>query len=248
MKIAVAGKGGVGKTTISAGISLILAEAGEAVFAVDADPNNCLGYALGFPAETVEKLRPVSEMRELLAERSGTAAGGPVFALAPPVDDLIEEYRVTRGSLSFLVMGSIIQGGGGCACPENATLKALLREMVALPEHVIVDLEAGLEHLGRGTAGALDVLVAVTPPTPTGVRTTQRIARLAREVGLTDVRVVGNLVASEEEATFVRNEVGDLPVVGVLSRHPGLSSDGVLGGSAGEALRRDLGPIVEALR
>ena len=148
----------------------------------------------------------------------------------------------------FLVMGSIIQGGGGCACPENATLKALLREMVALPEHVIVDLEAGLEHLGRGTAGALDVLVAVTPPTPTGVRTTQRIARLAREVGLTDVRVVGNLVASEEEATFVRNEVGDLPVVGVLSRHPGLSSDGVLGGSAGEALRRDLGPIVEALR
>ncbi len=246
MKVAVAGKGGVGKTSISAGLILLLAERGEPVLAVDADSNNCLGYALVLPEEQLREVRPLVEMRELLSERAG-ATQGPIFNLNPQVADLIERFSLRHNSLRLLVMGTIGEGGGGCACPENAVLRALLRELVDLPEHIVVDMEAGLEHLGRGTVQAMDELLVVTLPTPAALRTVQRIARLAADLRMKRVRVIANQVRSADQADEMREELAPLELVGTIGMHPDLPTEAILGSSAGAGFRRELEVIVERL-
>jgi len=217
VKIAVAGKGGVGKTTVCAGLVQSYAAAGNRVLAVDADPNNCLGEAIGFPPEVVERLTPISEMKELLAERAGTAEGGGFFALNPRVDDLLERYSVTQDGISLLVMGSVTEAGAGCTCPENAVLRALTRRLVEQPDMVVLlDMEAGIEHLGRGTARHVDLLLVVTEPTQASLNTVRRIARLAGQLRIPRCGVVGNKIAGDEAARFVRKQVGDVPVIGLL--------------------------------
>ncbi len=247
MKVAVAGKGGIGKTSISAAISRVLADRGEEVFAVDADPNNCLGHALGMDGKLVETLEPVSEMKELLRERSGAGVLGVAFSMVPEVADLIDEFSVRQGLLRLMVMGSIIQGGSGCACPENATLKALLRELVDLPVHIIVDMEAGLEHLGRGTAMAMDTLLTVTDATPPALRTAERIIGLARDIGFEDLRYVGNRVRSEQDAATIRAALEGISEAAMISEHEGLAQDDVLSGEPGARLREETEGLVEAL-
>jgi CO dehydrogenase maturation factor len=247
MKVAVAGKGGIGKTTISAALSRVLADRGEEVFAVDADSNNCLGYALGMDPELVEAVQPVSDMKELLRERAGADASGAIYSMVPEVADLIERFSLSDGRLRLLVMGSIVQGGAGCACPENATLKALLRELVDLPAHIIVDMEAGLEHLGRGTAMAMDTLLIVTDATPPALRTARRIMALARDVGFDDLRYVANRVRSEDEAAAIRQELSEISEAGIVSEAEGLAQDDVLGGKAGARLREEIEGIAEVL-
>ena len=249
MKIAVAGKGGAGKTTTSAGLTLWLAEQGRRPLAVDADPNNCLGYYLGLPDEITENIRPLSDLRELLAKRAGTEPGrGGMYALAPPVTDLIEEYTVEADGLSLLAMGTVTEGGQGCLCPENSVLKTVLRELVDLDRDIVVDLVAGLEHLGRGTVAAMNGLVVVTEPTRPGLRTVQRIRSLAQGIGLTRIVVVANKVAGPEQRQLIASQLADLPVVGYVPSYPQMSQQGVFSGEAGAQFREDMSRLGEALQ
>lgn len=249
MKIAIAGKGGVGKTTISAGLALWLAEQGRHPLAVDADPNNCLGYYLGLPDEITENIRPLSDMRELLAHRAGTEPGrGGIYALSPSVADLIEEYTVDVNNLSLLVMGTVTEGGQGCLCPENSVLKAVLRELVDLDRDIVVDLVAGLEHLGRGTVAALDGLVVVTDPTRPAIKTVGRILGLAKDIGLTRTVVIANKIAGRQQRQLVADQLPDLTIVSDIPAYPQLSQHGVFSGEAGAKFREDIRCLVEALQ
>jgi len=226
IKIAIAGKGGVGKTTLAAALARSLARSGEPVLAVDADPNNCLGRALGFPEELLAGLRPLSEMKDLLTERAGTDQGGGFFALAPPVEDLLDRFQVQHAGVSLLVLGTVDEPGAGCVCPESAVLKALLRYLVSL-QHVslVVDMEAGLEHLGRGTAQHIGALLIISEPTPASARTAARIARLAQGLGLRIPGVVVNKVSSPEEVEArVRPYLQALPVRAALPLDEGVAA------------------------
>jgi CO dehydrogenase maturation factor len=228
IKVAIAGKGGAGKTTLSAALARSLAGSGERVLAVDADPNNCLGRALGFPEEKLAEARPLSEMKEMLAERAGTAEGGGFFALDPPVEDLLGDYGIEHGGIRLLVMGTVDEPGAGCVCPESAVLKALVRHLVGRGDTALVmDMEAGLEHLGRGTAQYVGALVIVAEPTAAGARTAARIARLARGLGLRLPGVVVNKAPSREAAEAVRPYLGDLEVFAVLPEDGGVSASEV---------------------
>jgi len=216
MKIAVAGKGGVGKTTVTAALAHAFARQGRAVMAVDADPNNCLGPALGFPDDVVARITPICEMRELLCERAGTSQGGGFFALDPVVDDLIVKFSVARDGIRLLVMGAITRGGAGCVCPESSVLRALTRQVVTTEKSVLLmDMEAGLEHLGRGTSRYMDVLLVVVEPTSASARTADRIAALALDLGVSNLAAVANKVRTEADLKFVRANA-HLPVVAAV--------------------------------
>jgi CO dehydrogenase maturation factor len=225
IKIAVAGKGGVGKTTLSAALVRSLAHSGEPVLAVDADPNNCLGRALGFGEDVLAGVTPVSEMQEMLAERAGTAGGGGFFALNPQVDDLLGRFRVEQDGISLLVMGTVDEPGAGCVCPESAVLKALLRHLMGLENtSLIMDMEAGLEHLGRGTALHVGALLIVVEPTAASARTAGRIARLAKGLKMRLPGVVLNKVASADAQARVEPHLNGLEVVAALPADPAVSS------------------------
>jgi len=216
MKLAVAGKGGVGKTTLCAALAHAFVRQGRKVMAVDADPNNCLGPALGFPAELVASVTPICEMRELLCERAGTTEGGGFFALDPVVEDLIEKFSVTHAGIRLLVMGTITQGGAGCVCPESSVLRALTRQIVTTAESVLLmDMEAGLEHLGRGTSRYMDALIIVAEPTHASARTAERIAALARDLGIGALFVIANKVRGDRDVEFVRRQAR-LPLIGAM--------------------------------
>ena len=248
MRIAVAGKGGVGKTTVAAGLCLLMAERGRNPWAVDADPNNCLGYALGFPRDLLADVRPLSEMRQMLAERAGSSAGqGGMFVLNPDVTDLIAEYEINYRDISLLVMGAVDEGGTGCMCPENATLRTILRELVDEERDLVVDMVAGLEHLGRATAQAVDGLLVITQPRHSSLRTVPRIRKLAEDIGITRMWVLGNNVGSDQEAAEIRESISQMPLLGILSQYPGLQDDDVFAGASGSNLKSDLSQILTKL-
>ncbi|MBC7286709.1 MAG: AAA family ATPase [Armatimonadetes bacterium] len=246
LKVSVAGKGGAGKTTVAAALALALRERGFEVFAVDGDSNSCLGHALGFPDKDLANLRPLSDMREEL-QRRAQPEGSTMYSLTPPVDDLIEQYSLRRDGLSLLVMGTIDQGGSGCACPLNATLREVLRQMVKRPEAVVVDLEAGVEHLGRGTAMALDHMLIVTEPTEASIRTCNRIARLAADIGVRRVAVLPNKIRSPEDVRRIGEGVQSLSVlepVPYVENAPEVLTDG---SAAARKLIDILGRVAEAI-
>jgi len=219
IKLAVAGKGGVGKTTLTAALARSLARRGQRVVAVDADPNNCLGRALGFPEDLLAQSVPLSEMKDLLAERAGRGEGGSFFALDPEVGDLLGRFQVEHAGISLLVMGTVDEPGAGCVCPESAVLKALVRHLVGLPDlSVVMDMEAGLEHLGRGTAQYIGALLVVSEPNAASARTAARVARLARGLGLRLPGVVMNRVASPIDVERVRSLLDGLEVIAELPR------------------------------
>jgi CO dehydrogenase maturation factor len=248
MKLAIAGKGGVGKSTISAGLTLWLGEQGRQPYAVDADPDNTLGYALGWPPDLLAQVKPLSELRDLLAERAGRAPGsGGMYSLSPEVTDLIADYTLTRDGIRLLVMGTVVEGGAGCLCPENSTLKALLRELVDTEADVLVDMVAGLEHLGRGTVSAMSGLVAVTDATLPALRSVQRLRSLAEDLGLRPVVVVANRIRHPEEVEQIRQAVAPLPVIGTVGYYEGLPAEGVFSGAAGASFRRDIEALAPAL-
>jgi CO dehydrogenase maturation factor len=217
MKIAISGKGGTGKTMLASLLSFIFAQAGCDVLAIDADSNATLAAALGFPDP--DKITPISEMGELIEERTGARPGqaAPYFKLNPRVDDIPERYWVKHNGIRLMVMGRLKSGGSGCYCPENALLEALVAHiLLERGEVVIMDMEAGIEHLGRGTAKAVDKLIVVVEPGRGSIETAYRIRELAEDIGLRDVKAVANKVRSERDKDFLLSAMPDFEFLGFI--------------------------------
>ncbi len=218
-KIAVSGKGGVGKTTLSAMLAHIYAERGRNVIAIDADPVGGLAQALGFPRELVDNVTPVSGMDDLIYERTGAKPGtsGGFFTMNPRVDDIPERFSVSHRGIRFLRLGTIETGGSGCICPESALLKALVTHLLLYSdEMLILDMEAGVEHLGRATAQAVDAFLVVLEPGRRSLTTAERVRELAEDIGISHVYAVGNKVRGERDRAFLQDH-SPVPMLGYLS-------------------------------
>jgi CO dehydrogenase maturation factor len=222
-KVAITGKGGVGKTTLAALLAHIYAEAGNSVIAIDADPAASLAYALGMPEGLTAQVKPIAEMEELIYERTGAKPGttGGFFKLNPRVDDIPDRFSVLHRGIRLLQLGTISTGGSGCICPESAVLKTLVTHVILYRDEVmILDMEAGVEHLGRATAGAVDAFLIVVEPGRRSLGTAQTIQHLAADIGVTRCYVVGNKVRDQADRDYIRSNLPDLPVIGFLSAHP----------------------------
>jgi len=225
MKIAISGKGGVGKTTLTALLAQVYADQGKQVFAVDADPSPCLAGALGVPQEIQAKLHPISEMDDLILERTGAKPGttGGFFTLNPRVDDIPDRFSAAHRGVQLLEMGAVELGGSGCICPESAMLKTLFTHLLFRKDEVLLlDMYAGVEHLGRSTVDFVDTMVIVVEPTRRSIGTALQIKKLASEIGLTRLWLVGNKVQNDEEIEFLQANPGDLPLLGVLPASMGV--------------------------
>lgn len=219
MKLAITGKGGVGKTTLAALLAQVYADVGRNVLAVDADPSPCLAGALGFPEELRTRLSPISEMDELIYERTGARPGtvGGFFTINPRVDDIPDRFSVTHRNVRLLEMGAVDIGGSGCICPESALLKTLFTHLLFRKDDVLLlDMYAGVEHLGRATVDFVEAMLVVVEPTRRSLGTASQIKKLANDIGLRRLWLVGNKVRSEEEASFLEAETPGLPVLGFL--------------------------------
>ena len=219
MKIAVTGKGGVGKTTLSAVLARLYAEEGKKVLAVDADPDANLGMALGFTEKELTGITPISEMDELIAERTGSTPDnfGKYFKLNPKVDDIPDRFSLEKNGVKLLVMGSVETGGGGCVCPEHIILKRLISHLViARDEVVIMDMEAGLEHLGRGTAEMMDRFITVIEPGERSIQTLQKLKPLAADLGVRRISVAANKVRSQEDEDYLKSRISDEELLGFI--------------------------------
>ncbi len=217
MKIAISGKGGVGKTLLSAILSQIFAESGYSVIAIDADPDANLAATLGFPHP--EQITPISELEDLIEERVGVRPGqsGSFFKLNPRVDDLPESYSVKMDGIRIMSMGRIKRGGTGCYCPEGALLQALLSHLLLQRDEVVIlDMEAGIEHLSRGTTKAVDKLIIVVEPGRRSIETAQTISQLSRDLGLESIAVVGNKIRSESDREFIRSSLSGMEILGFI--------------------------------
>ena len=200
MKIAISGKGGVGKTLLSALLCEEFVQSGYSVIAIDADPDANLAATLNFPH--LEDITPISELSNVIEERTGARPGqaAAFFKLNPKVDDLPEKYSLQHNGIRLMVMGRIKKGGTGCYCPEGVLLQALLTHLlVQRDEVVILDMEAGIEHLARGTARAVDRLIIVVEPGRLSIDTAHRISKLAEDIGLENIAVVGNKIRGRQD-------------------------------------------------
>jgi CO dehydrogenase maturation factor len=219
MKLAISGKGGVGKTTLTALLAQTYADQGRDVLAVDADPSPCLAGALGFPEQLRARLSPISEMDALIEERTGAKPGtvGGFFTLNPRVDDIPERFSATHRGVRLLEMGAVDIGGSGCICPESAMLKTLFTHLLFRDdETLLLDMYAGVEHLGRATVDFVDAMIVVVEPTKRSLGTAVQIRKLARDIGLTRLWLVGNKVRNDDEAAFLQSNTPDLPLLGFL--------------------------------
>ena len=220
MKIAITGKGGTGKTTLAALLAKTLAEQNQPVLAIDADPDANLANALGIPVG--EAPVPLSEMKELIRERTDSKSGyGTYFKINPDVRDLPEKYARTIDGVRLLSLGGVSSGGSGCICPESALLKALVTHVLLHPEEVVIlDMEAGIEHLGRSTAVAVSMMIIVIEPGQRSIQTALTIRRLAREIHIPRFGVVFNKVMPGTDLSVLTGQLDGLPVLGAISLDP----------------------------
>lgn len=219
MKIAITGKGGVGKTTLASLLSHLFATEGKRVIAVDADPDANLASALGISKEEAEKIRPIADMAELIEERTGVKPGsmGGIFKLNPKVDDLPEGIGYRLNGITLLIMGKSKAAASGCYCPENVLLRRLLRHLVVeRSEVLIVDMEAGIEHLTRGTAEFVDAFIVVVEPGQRSMQTAKTVKEMARELGVKRVFVVANKVRGPEDLDFIKENIRDMELIGSI--------------------------------
>ena len=218
MKLAIGGKGGVGKTTVAASLAKAFARKGYQVLAIDADPNATLASAFGL--EGAQEIVPIVKMEELIHERTGARPGttGGMFILNPRVDDIPDRFcRDVEPGIRMMVMGAFKAGGGGCYCPENAMLKALVTHLLLdRDEVVILDMEAGIEHLGRGTAQAVDRLLVVVEPGRRSIDTAHTVRRLASDIGLTRLGAVANKVRGPRDEAFLRDKMAGFEILGFI--------------------------------
>jgi CO dehydrogenase maturation factor len=230
MKIAISGKGGVGKTLLVAFLSTVFAKSGYSVLAIDADPNVNLAAAFGFPNS--EKTVPISKMDDLIEERTGARPGqtAPYFKLNPKVDDLPEKCSLRRDGIKIMVMGPIKAAGSGCYCPEGALLQALVAHLLLkVDEVVILDMEAGIEHLTRGTAKGVDKLIIVVEPSRRSVETGYRVRDLALEIGIQNIGVVANKIRNEREKAFLISSMAGLEFLGFIPYDEGIVEADIAG-------------------
>ena len=223
MKIAVSGKGGVGKTLLVAFLSTVFAKSGYSVLAIDADPNVNLAVTFGFPNS--QKIIPISKMDDLIEERTGARPGqmAPYFRLNPKVDDLPEKCSLKYDGIRIMVMGPIKAAGSGCYCPEGALLQALIAHLLLeVDEVVILDMEAGIEHLTRGTAKGVDKLIIVVEPSRRSVETGYRVRDLALEIGVKNIGVVANKIRNEREKDFLISSMPDFEFLGFIPYDQGI--------------------------
>jgi CO dehydrogenase maturation factor len=223
VKIAVTGKGGVGKTTLTALLAYSYVDLGYQVLAIDADPSPCLGSALGFPQDLIDSLKPISEMEELIYERTGAQPGtiGGYFKLNPRVDDLPDRFSALHRGIRLLELGAVEMGGSGCICPESAVLRTLITHiLLRRNELVLLDMYAGVEHLGRATADAVDAMVVVVEPTARSLGTAAQIKKLAEDLKLARLYLVGSKVQGDADRDFITAGSPGLAVLGFLPDDP----------------------------
>ncbi|MCD8105191.1 MAG: AAA family ATPase [Lachnospiraceae bacterium] len=217
MKIAITGKGGVGKTTFAATLARLYADEGRPVLAADADPDANLGLALGFDEESLDEIIPITKMRKLIEERTGADEFNKIFKLNPKVDDIPDKYAKKCNGVKLLVLGTVETGGSGCVCPEHVMLKRIISHlMLRSSDVVILDMEAGLEHLGRGTTSGMDAFVVVIEPGARSVQTYRNVKRLADDLGVKQVYVVANKVRDEKDEEFIRTKIPSEDLLGVI--------------------------------
>jgi CO dehydrogenase maturation factor len=220
MKIAITGKGGVGKTTISALFCHIFSKEGKKVIAVDADPDANLAAALGVSKEELNSIRPIADMSDLVEERTGVRPGtsGGIFKLNPKVDDIPGGFGFKIGNITLLIMGKSKAAASGCYCPESALLKRLLKHLVLeRDEVIIVDMEAGIEHLTRGTTGGVDAFIVVVEPGQRSLQTALTVKRLSMELGIKRVFVIANKIRKEKDMEFIKDSLDDMELLGHMS-------------------------------
>lgn len=219
LKLAISGKGGVGKSTLAAALALLLARQGRKVLAIDADPDANLAASLGISADQRRQIVPIAERKALIEERTGAKVKqyGQIFKLNPAVADLAETCAYVHQGVSLLVLGGVQAGGAGCACPESVLLKALVQDVILRKDDALVmDMEAGVEHLGRATARGVDTMIVVVEPGQRSIDCAVRVEKMAAEIGLRDVRFVANKVVSAEDERFVREALGGRKLAGVI--------------------------------
>ncbi|MDR2134273.1 MAG: AAA family ATPase [Treponema sp.] len=219
MKIALTGKGGVGKTTLASVLARLYAEEGRKVLAVDVDPDANLGLALGFSAAETAAITPIAKMRDLINERTGASSGGlgKFFRINPRVDDIPDRFAKEKNGVKFLVMGTVETGGAGCVCPEHVMVKQVLSHLViARDEVVIMDMEAGLEHLGRGTASVMDRFIVVVEPGARSIQTYEKVKALASDLGVRKVHVAANKVRGKEDEDFLKSLIEPADFLGII--------------------------------
>lgn len=218
MKIAISGKGGVGKTTLVATLAKVFVENGKRVIAIDADPVSNLAATLGI--KNVSDIMPISQMKDLIKERTGASPEeyGKFFKLNPTVSDLPDKLSLEQEGVKLMILGAVKRGGGGCACPESVFLRTLLNHLILQrDEVVIVDMEAGVEHLGRATVKAVNALIVVVEPGSKSIQTALQVKKLADDIGLKSIYAVGNKVASDGHRALIEKGLNGIPILGFIS-------------------------------
>ncbi|MEA3469505.1 MAG: AAA family ATPase [Thermodesulfobacteriota bacterium] len=211
MKIAISGKGGVGKTTIMALLAEEFKKSGKDVLVIDADPSPHMAETLG--VEHPEEIRPIADMTKLLVERSGKTEGSPMYNMNPQVNDLLKDFMISHDGMKLMVLGAIQTGDKGCACPESNVLRRMLTKLLLSEDQVVLlDMEAGVEHLGRGTIAGIDQLLIVVIPSKSSIRTALKVKKLAEDVKIPKISFVGNLITDDEDKAFLEKGLGTRPI------------------------------------
>ena len=211
MKIAISGKGGVGKTTIMALLANEFKKAGKDVLVIDADPSPHMAETLG--VKDIDTIKPIAEMTKILVERSGKVEGSPFYNMNPQVNDLLKDFMISHEGIKLMVLGAIQTGDKGCACPESNVLRRMLTKLLLSPEQIVLlDMEAGVEHLGRGTIAGIDQLLIVVIPSRSSVRTALKIKKLAEDVKIPRIDFIGNLIKNERDRQFLSEGLGITPI------------------------------------
>jgi CO dehydrogenase maturation factor len=253
MKIAISGKGGVGKTTLAGVMARILAARGYKVLAIDADPDSNLASAIGIDEEKLGLIKPLAQMTEFIEERTSSKKGtyGSFFKLNPRVEDIPEKFAVEKDGIKLVVLGNIQQGGGGCFCPENVLLKSLLSYIfIERDESVIVDMEAGLEHLGRGTTEYVDALIVVVEPGQRSFQTAYQVRKLSQDLGIKNLYIVGNKIMDESDDILIQKNLEGFTVLGFMSYNEKIieaDKQGVSPFDIDEKIKAEVESIVDTL-